>query len=750
MSKFLADDISPRFSIVINTLNRAELLGDAIRGVLQLDYPHIELVVVNGPSTDRSEEVLQAWQGKIKHVRCAEPNLSMSRNVGIETASGDIVAFLDDDAVPHPFWLRYLARQYVNPVVGGVGGFTVDNTGVRWQVRKTVCDRFGNAFFPEDSFDERTLNFPGTPYYPSLLGTNSSFRRKALIEIGGFDHTFAYLLDETDVCLRLVDAGWHVVYEPAAMMFHQFAESHIRTTSRKPKTLFPSVVSKSYFINRHGQAEGFAKAGEQLDAYRAQISRDTAWLADHGDISPLHRVHLDDDLAAGIETGLNRSFRAMADGKVTGDLDMNASSEPFLPVPQHNQLRIALVSQGLPPVNDAGIARWTWLLAQGLRDLGVVVHIIQRATDGSARRYCDGIWFHEIAQVDEDAGHIAATYHVPVSGVADWMAGVMHEIDFIKTFGLDLVSFPIWDLEALPVLDDPELATVLSLHTTYKLARPFKREWNSRIIYARQFVDRMVAAERQALQRAPNILANSQAVITEIEKAYDLEITDRCTVVPHGTTDILATQNLTPAQKASRRGAQKTLRVLFAGRFEDRKGYDLAFKVAAKLTENRNISFSFVGSVMSQSLAEDVKRLHGVDPLQLPNATFHGEVSREALDGLFVDADIVLMPSRFESFGLVAIEAMSAAAPVIALGIGGLGEVVTDGVSGFLYADEMQFVSGAVRRLTELSDNSSQLLRLQDTTYAQFQQQFSVVAMANQVKNLYEAAVNAKKGLKHD
>ncbi|MGG2383090.1 glycosyltransferase family 2 protein, partial [Salmonella enterica] len=84
----------------------------------------------------------------------------------------------------------------------------------------------------------------GTPYYPSLLGTNSSFRSSALRAIGGFDHAFAYLLDETDVCLRLVDAGWRVLYEPRALVYHQFAASHIRSPRRVARTLFPSARSK--------------------------------------------------------------------------------------------------------------------------------------------------------------------------------------------------------------------------------------------------------------------------------------------------------------------------------------------------------------------------------------------------------------------------------------------------------------------------------------------------------------------------
>lgn len=148
-----------KFSVVINTYNRAAYINDAILGLAELNYPDYEVIVINGPSTDRTGEILEGWKERIKIGECAEANLSMSRNIGIQMASGDVVAFMDDDAVPHPEWLKRLAVHYADPSVGGVGGFTIDNTGVRYQVRKTVCDRFGNAFFPHDYFDERPLSF---------------------------------------------------------------------------------------------------------------------------------------------------------------------------------------------------------------------------------------------------------------------------------------------------------------------------------------------------------------------------------------------------------------------------------------------------------------------------------------------------------------------------------------------------------------------------------------------------------------
>lgn len=743
MTNFLSDALSPPVSVVINTLNRADLLDDAITGVMQLDYPQLELVVVNGPSTDHSEEVLARWQGRIKHLRCDVPNLSVSRNVGIAGAAGEIVAFLDDDAVPHPHWLRYLTRNFADPAIGGVGGFTVDNTGVRWQVRKTACDRFGNAHFPPDSFDERVLNWPGTPLYPSLLGTNSSFRMEALREVGGFDHTFAYLLDETDVCLKLVDAGWNIAYEPAALIFHQFAASHIRSSTRKPKTLYPSVVSKTYFINHHGRAEGYAKVAHELQNYREELLRANAWLEEHGEISPSHRRALDSDVETGTSAGMEASSLALLERRTRGDLPSAHAPEPFFPADRPRPLRVALVSQGLPPDNEAGIARWTMLLAEGLRHEGVAVHIITRARDLPSRRFANGIWVHAINPDNDAAGDIAAQYRIPGTGVADWMAGVMREIAFLKTGGLDLVSFPIWDLEALPVLDDPELTSVLSLHTTYKLARPFKPEWSARIIYGRSFVDPMIAAERAALKRAPHILANSQAVIDQIEQEYDVTLGESVRIVPHGTPDIIARLGVTLDEKLVRQQAGAPLRVLFAGRFEPRKGYDLALRVAGQLRGDGRLGFDFVGAAPNADQLAQFRADYGIDPARDPSVRFHGEVERPALERLYYEADVVLMPSRFESFGLVAIEAMSAATPVLAMAQGGLAEVVEDGVSGFLFADDDAFVAGAVQRLGALTADRTALGKLAAQSHAAFIDRFSETAMARAVVDFYRSIIPA-------
>ena len=89
-------------SIIVSTLNRADHLRNALTSLSHLDYPCFEIVVINGPSSDTTNELLEEWQPRIKIGLCLEANLSMSRNIGIALASGEIVAFIDDDAVVHP------------------------------------------------------------------------------------------------------------------------------------------------------------------------------------------------------------------------------------------------------------------------------------------------------------------------------------------------------------------------------------------------------------------------------------------------------------------------------------------------------------------------------------------------------------------------------------------------------------------------------------------------------------------------
>src|SRR5690606_22489419 len=135
-----------KFSIIINTYNRGPFLAKTLASMRQLRHPDFEVIVVNGPSTDDTEAVLAGYADLIKIGQCPETNLSMSRNIGVGMAAGDIVCFTDDDGIPEPDWLDALEAVYLeDDKVGAVGGYVRDHTGVACQAREIVCNRFGDA-----------------------------------------------------------------------------------------------------------------------------------------------------------------------------------------------------------------------------------------------------------------------------------------------------------------------------------------------------------------------------------------------------------------------------------------------------------------------------------------------------------------------------------------------------------------------------------------------------------------------------
>lgn len=238
------------FSIVINTLNRAHSLLRTLESLRWLRYAgKFEVIVVNGPSIDETENVIESWRSEIRPARCPEANLSMSRNIGIGLARGEIVAFIDDDAIPEPEWLEQLSDGY-GYRVAGVGGAVYDDTGHTFQYLYSTANRLGRSKW-NNATSREDLCVPRSFEFPYLQGTNASFRREALLQIGGFDEEFEYYLDETDVCCRLIDQGFIVRQVANAFVHHKFAPSAIRDNRKILLDRYPIIKNKIYFSRKH-------------------------------------------------------------------------------------------------------------------------------------------------------------------------------------------------------------------------------------------------------------------------------------------------------------------------------------------------------------------------------------------------------------------------------------------------------------------------------------------------------------------
>lgn len=202
----------PSFSVVVCSYNGASTLGSTLDALTQLEYPDLEVIVVNDGSTDGTEAI--ARQYPVTLISTENCGLSSARNTGYRASTGEMVAYIDDDAYPEKEWLRYLALAYMQHDVAAVGG--------------------PNYPVPDDTLiADCVANAPGSPMEVMLTdriaehipGCNMSFKRSTLDKVGGFDPQFRAAGDDVDICWRVQEAVGEIGFQPAAFNWHHRRDS---------------------------------------------------------------------------------------------------------------------------------------------------------------------------------------------------------------------------------------------------------------------------------------------------------------------------------------------------------------------------------------------------------------------------------------------------------------------------------------------------------------------------------------------
>ncbi len=241
---------APTVSVVVASRDRPDCLCRCIRGLVQLDYPAFEIVVAADPP-GLSALSAAGFDRGLKTVAVEEPGIGAARNAGIARAAGEIVAFIDDDAVPEPSWLTHLTEPFASPSVSAAGGFVRGRDGVKFQWRGRLVDVTGRTVDVPDWGDAPRVFAPRPDGCAKTEGTNMAVRRDVLARIGGFDPGFRFYLDDTDLNLRLAASGHATALVPLAQVHHGFAASPRRRADRLPLDLFENGASLSLFLRKH-------------------------------------------------------------------------------------------------------------------------------------------------------------------------------------------------------------------------------------------------------------------------------------------------------------------------------------------------------------------------------------------------------------------------------------------------------------------------------------------------------------------
>jgi GT2 family glycosyltransferase len=211
----------PFVSVIVCSYNGAKTVGDCLRALDQIDYPHYEIVFVDDGSTDRTQDVIAEWVREreehparealpdFQNVQQTNLGLSAARNRGASAARGEIVAYTDSDCMPDRDWLYFIVGMLLSGDYAGVGGPNISPPAVNW-IQAAVAAA------------------PGGPSHVLLTdviaehipGCNMAFFRWAFERVGGFDPEYRKAGDDVDFCWRLQNSGAVIAFSPTAIVWH--------------------------------------------------------------------------------------------------------------------------------------------------------------------------------------------------------------------------------------------------------------------------------------------------------------------------------------------------------------------------------------------------------------------------------------------------------------------------------------------------------------------------------------------------
>lgn len=240
----------PFVTVVVCTRNRASKLAATLAAALGLDFPRNrwEIVIVDNASTDETAaiagQIAEANPGWVRLVTEPRAGVSHARNTGVRESRGDVIAFLDDDAIPEPQWLQALVDALGWENVLAVGG------PVEPLFEGPVPDWLTERFLPYLSAWDRGPEIRSLRYNDYPRGANMAFRRSVFETVGGFSpqlgRSGGSLLsgEETEFCLRIERAGGNLVYVPGARICH----------------LTPTARLTPQWLRRRFRAQGLSEA----------------------------------------------------------------------------------------------------------------------------------------------------------------------------------------------------------------------------------------------------------------------------------------------------------------------------------------------------------------------------------------------------------------------------------------------------------------------------------------------------------
>ena len=268
----------PSVTVAVCTRDRPDDLTLCLESLSSVDYPELDLVVVdNAPRDEATARLVQHRFPEVRYLRESRPGLDWARNRAIAAARGEIIAFTDDDVVVDAGWIRALAAVFhSDPAVMTVTGIVVPyeletEAQVLFERYRSFDRGFASSRTQIPNAAGRSVAFRYGATGRFGTGANMAFRRELFDRLGLFDPglgagTPARGGDDLDMFFRVLKAGYALVYEPRALVRHR----HRRTAEELHRQMRDHGISFSAYLARSWLAYPEERGG---------IARLAAWWA---------------------------------------------------------------------------------------------------------------------------------------------------------------------------------------------------------------------------------------------------------------------------------------------------------------------------------------------------------------------------------------------------------------------------------------------------------------------------------------
>jgi hypothetical protein len=675
-------------SVVICTYNRGDLLERAL-DYLQHQYdPRFEVIVVDGPSSDNTAEVIQKWRHRIKCAKNPERNLSMSRNIGICLAAGEIVAFIDDDALPFNDWVGTLLSEYnsVPRLVAGIGGITYAAGTLEFQADDILIDTYGRGWFNQSGEEKLRPD-----RFRTLLGTNSSFRRDVLLEIDGFDEEYDYFLDESDVCLRILNAGYKLLHSRQLYLRHEVARSHNRVDKYR-YNWFSICKNTAYFAIRFSTGNREAIISRVRDQIRADRIAHLGRALSAGLITETEF----DEMSADIWRGVIQGIRDVeSPRRLLLDVEAPPAFYPYLDQPRaFTSLHVVLVTKEFPPFTaSGGVGTLYYHLASELLLMGHRISVIAQGPETNV---------HHRGRFTLHRLPFGSTVNFGTSSAIaennlNWSLRVAKKIiDIHSNEPISVLDTSVWDTELYAFA---AYRTKVQIPIVVRLVTPFAVACESNDWPVTEFEKTLIVElERGLVAISDCVIPISRSIEETFMHRYGIVRDSRWRLLPAGiaywptyepTYDLDQSYNDLSQWPEIAAAKQKGKFIfLFLSRIEIRKGVDVLLAAVRRFVMRKGTRDECLFVLAGRDCMGIDKYLSSEDTRLFKDCLLiMGEVSLVDRERLYSASDAVVFPSRYESFGLVPLEAFVYGKPVIGSNVGAIPEVVEHNQSGLLFED---------------------------------------------------------------